>query len=144
MNQVEIQTINLPKEWKVHWNNLTVLEPDNDWPIDDAFLHFFEDISYFTYEEYLMDIGYYGEYLSNREGHFGIFIAKGDFIEGELYECVHTRSLKVVVDIIEKYGDMIVSGEINKLTAMKFSNGDNPEYSALESYENANHGLKKK
>ncbi len=132
--EIPIKPINMPKEWKINWHHLVDLEPDNDLPIEGVFMHFDEDISYLTYQDYIIDIGFYGGYNeNNRKGNFGVFIAKGDFSDGLLYANITTRSVDEVVKAVETYAQLIANGEIEQLTPLPFNDSDYPdEYSALD------------
>ena len=76
--------LNLPHGWQTHWHHLTALPPDNDYPPDEVFFHFDEDLTYLTYQDYFIDAGFYGNYLSGRRGNFGLVVARGDFLGGSV------------------------------------------------------------
>ena len=50
--------LNLPHGWQTHWHHFTALPPDNDYPPDEVFFHFVEDLTYLTYQDYFIDAGF--------------------------------------------------------------------------------------
>ena len=95
--------LNIPSYWKTHWNHFLSIDPDNNLPIDDVWFYFsLEDIAYFTFKEYFIDIGFYGDYSDNRSGTFRLIISKGSFLDPSLFE-FETRSSLAIKEQIEKY-----------------------------------------
>jgi hypothetical protein len=119
------KALNIPKEWKIYKNDFMDLEPDNLHPIDEVWYYFQEDILQATYNEYLIDLGFYGDYLNNRKGFFRLIVTKGDFSEGELYEKYISRSTEEIKNKLEFYFNFILSKEIENLSGLKYDEYEN-------------------
>ncbi|BDD03736.1 hypothetical protein [Aureibacter tunicatorum] len=115
------KTINITEGWKEKWNHFVDLEPDNNLPIDDIWFHFDEDILFYTHDEYFIDLGFYGgDYSVNRCGFFALYVGKGDFGQGVLYEYFISRSSEEIKIKIELYMNLISSNKIEGLEGLKY------------------------
>ncbi|MFP9113973.1 hypothetical protein ACLI1A_08515 [Flavobacterium sp. RHBU_3] len=97
----------IPDVWKVYKNDFTVLEPDNNYPIDDVFYYFIDDLLQATYNGYCIDLGFNGEYLDNRDGNFKLVVLKGDFLDGEVLETFTSRKTEEIKKKLDYYFEMI-------------------------------------
>ena len=126
-------SLNLPHGWQTHWHHLTALPPDNDYPPDEVFFHFDEDLTYLTYQDYFIDAGFYGGYLSDRKGNFGLVVARGDFLGGSVLENFCTRDPQEVARRIVFYAQAIADGTIGGQDGIPFTAEDGmPDYSVYD------------
>ncbi|MDI9310539.1 MAG: hypothetical protein QM535_10005 [Limnohabitans sp.] len=131
--------LNIPKEWKVYKNDFMDLEPNNSYPIDEVWYYFQEDILQATYNDYLIDLGFYGDYSNNRKGFFRLIVAKGDFNEGELFEKYISRSTEEIKNKLEFYFNFILGDEIESLSGLKYGEYENQvEYDIYSSIDKIN------
>ena len=125
--------LNLPHGWQTHWHHLTALPPDNDYPPDEVFFHFDEDLTYLTYQDYFIDAGFYGNYLSGRRGNFGLVVARGDFLGGSVLENFCTRDPQEVARRIAFYAQAIADGTIGGQDGIPFTaENEMPDYSVYD------------
>lgn len=129
------KALNIPKEWKVYKNDFMDLEPNNSYPIDEVWHYFQEDILQATYNDYLIDLGFYGDYLNNRKGFFRLIVTKGDFSEGELYEKYVSRSTEEIKKKLEFYFNFILSNEIQSFSGLKYDEAHQFEYDIYSSID---------
>lgn len=101
------------------------LEPNNSYPIDEVWYYFQEDILQATYNDYLIDLGFYGDYSNNRKGFFKLIVTKGDFSEGELFEKYISRSTEEIKKKLEFYFNFILSNEIERVSGLKYGKNKN-------------------
>jgi len=136
MNEVRLKPFRVSTAWTIKWNKFMDLEPDNDLPIDDVWINFEEDISYFICDDYFIDLGFYGNYLEGRKGTFKLYVAKGNFTEGKLYEYFSSRSTEEIAIKIEDYMALISNGKIKKIKGLKYGTDTDISdriYSAIDS-----------
>jgi hypothetical protein len=127
----------LPDGWSIECNNFMDIEPDNDWGIEEVGDIFTEDILHAKYNGYLIDLGFYGDYYENRTGFFRLYVIKGDFINGTLFESFISRSTNEIVIKIARYFDLIKGGFLGNVKGIEFGNNSNfPDdihiYSAID------------
>jgi hypothetical protein len=134
---LENKKINIPEDWKIDKNEFVDLEPNNSYPIDGIWYYFQEDILHATYNEFFIDLGFYGDYLDNRKGFFRLVVAKGDFGKGELYEKFLTRSTEEIKEKLEFYFDLLLKENIENLSGLKYGEEDNKvEYDIYSTINN--------
>lgn len=113
--------LKIPDGWTVIKNEFVDLEPDNNYPVDEVFYHFDEDILYATYGDYSVDLGFYGGYLeNNRSGFFKVVVFRGDFNDGEFFECFISRSTDKIQDKLNSYFKAIPEGQLDNLFGVKY------------------------
>lgn len=124
--------LDIPDSWKILKNDFLNLEPDNNYPIDDVFYHFDEDILNVTYKDFSVDLGFYGGYLNDRNGFFKIVVFKGDFNDGEFFEFFISRSTDEIRDKLNSYFKAIPAGQLDKIAGVKYD--DNYDHSSIHIY----------
>lgn len=92
LNTFKLKEINFPKGWIISKNDFVDLEPDNDFPVENITLFFIEDILQANFNEFTLDLGFYGDYTIERSGFFRLLLIKGDFINGEIIDSLMSRS----------------------------------------------------
>jgi len=135
--EFKYQQLKIDSRWKIVKNEFIDLEPDNDYPIDEVFFYFDEDILQATFDDYLVDLGFYGGYLQNeRCGFFKIVVLKGNFLEGELLESFISRSTEIIREKLNFYFEGIPNGLLSNIKGIKIENGNGFKarhiYSAVE------------
>ena len=129
----QLKKLLFPEQWKVIKNDFVDLEPDNNYPIDQVFYHFDEDILNVTYKDWCIDLGFYGGYLDNdRKGFFKIAVYKGDFNDGEFFEFFISRSTDAIKDKINLYLTAIPNGELKDIRGIKYD--DNYDFNSVHIY----------
>ncbi|HNF49496.1 MAG TPA: hypothetical protein PKG56_04675 [Chitinophagaceae bacterium] len=136
----QLKKLIIPEQWKVVKNDFVDLEPDNSYPIDQVFYHFDEDILNVTYNDWCIDLGFYGGYLdNNRSGFFKIVVFKGDFNDGEFFEFFISRSTDKIVDKLNSYLKIIPTGQLENLSGVKYDDEYDFDtfhiYSAIENID---------
>lgn len=133
----QLKKLLIPEQWKVVKNDFVDLEPDNNYPIDQVFYHFDEDILIITLNDWLIDLGFYGGYsANNRRGFFKIVVYKGDFHDGEFYEFFISRSTNKIKDKLNFYLTIIPSGQLDNIRGLKYD--DNYDHNSLHIYSAIN------
>ena len=133
--RLPLKPLNIPADWTVKWNHFIDLEPDNKLSRKDVWIYFEEDLAYLFKDDYFIDLGFYGNYLENRAGFFGLKVISGQAGKGILYEQFISRSTDLIKDKIERYARWISSGEIANyqgLTFEKQEDLDNLFYSSVD------------
>ena len=102
----------IPDCWTIKRNNFIDLEPDNNFEIDLVAENFVEDILQATFDDYIIDLGFYGNYNENKNGFFKVFVIKGDFLQGELFETFISRSIEDIAAKLNKYFDIISTHQL--------------------------------
>lgn len=120
ITEFELRALRIPTGWHIAWNNFYDIEPDNDLPIPDVFTYFLGDIAHFTFDDYFIDLEFYGSYFDDRKGVFVLCVAKGDFMEGVLYEYFVSRSAHKVIQKIELYMALIAFNKIKSYQGLYF------------------------
>ena len=128
----------MEKAWTVATNWFVDLEPDNNFEIDAVWFHFDEDLFQATCNGYVIDLGFYGDYLDSRQGVFKMYVMKEHFLEGVLYECFESRSTTEIKNKMEYYLALILQRGLAEFTGIPY--GEESEtyienvglYSAME------------
>jgi len=129
----EYKQLTIDSRWKVVKNEFIDLEPDIDYSIDEIFYYFDEDILQATFNDYCIDLGFYGGYLDNdRCGFFKIVVLKGDFNEGELFESYVSRSTNEIRDKLNFYFNGIPNGLLDNVKGLTCD--DNYDFSSFHIY----------
>lgn len=133
----------IPEQWKVVKNDFVDLEPDNNFPIDQVFYHFDEDLLNVTYKDWYIDLGFYGGYLdNNRSGYFAINVFKGDFNDGEFFLFFISRSTDEIKDKLNLYLKAIPNGQLDKVSGIKYDdNYDRSSFHIYSAIENIDYRL---
>jgi len=117
----QLKKLLIPNQWKVVKNDFVDLEPDNNYPIDEVFYHFDEDIFIATYNDWLIDLGFYGGYGdNNRRGFFKITVHREEFNELEFFEFFISRSTDKIKDKLNLYLTTIPGGQLDNIGGLKF------------------------
>ena len=86
--------------------------------------------------DYLIDLGFYGDYSNNRKGFFRLIVTKGDFSEGELFEKYISRSTEEIKKKLEFYFNFILSKKTESLSGLKYGEYENQDeydiYSSID------------
>ena len=142
----KLKELQIPDCWTIVKNDFVDLEPDNNYPIDQVFHQFYEDILNTTYKDYMIDLGFYGRYSDNdREGFFKIVVFKGDFNDGEFFEFFISRSTDKIKDKLNFYFDAIPTGKLDKIKGISYD--DNYDFNSFHIYsaiDNINYRLTNK
>ena len=107
LNSFKHKEINFPKGWIISKNEFVDLEPDNDFPIEDISIFFIEDILQANFNEFTLDLGFYGDYTTERTGIFKLVLIKGDFINGEIVDSLISRSTNEIKNKINFFFNYI-------------------------------------
>jgi hypothetical protein len=70
-----------------------------------------------SYENYVIDLGFNGNYWDDRTGVFCLVVLYGDFREGILYERFLTRSTKEIKDRIDIFKILFFETYESKISA---------------------------
>ncbi len=138
--EVKLKKINISKEWKIHKNEFYDIEPDNEYPLDEVWTYFINDITQMYFKDYTIDLGFNGDYLSDRNGAFNLTVLKGDFLKGVLFERFISRSTNEIESLINLYIKLIESGDINELKGFQFDNSISQYFDLYSAY----YGIKTK
>jgi len=139
----QLKKLLIPEQWKVVKNDFVDLEPDNNYPIDQVFYHFDEDILNVTYKDWDIDLGFYGGYSGNdRRGYFMINVYKGDFYDGEFFLFFISRSTDAIRDKLEQYLTAIPDGQLDNVTGVKYDEKyDHNSFHIFSALENIDYRL---
>jgi hypothetical protein len=126
--------------WTIKQNNFIDLEPDNKFDIGVVAHNFGEDILQATFNEYVIDLGFYGNYYDNRNGFFKLFVIKGDFLQGELFEAFISRSTEDIKHKLDIYFDIIPKNQLDNIKGYFFGQlamdiNDFDIYSAIDNIQ---------
>lgn len=135
--EFKYKQLKIGSKWKIVKNEFIDIEPDNDYPIDEVFFYFDEDILQAACDDYLVDLGFYGGYLENeRNGFFKIVVLKGNFLEGEFLESFVSRSTDKIRDRLNFYFEGIPNGLLNNVKGINIISDNvfkaNHIYSAVD------------
>ncbi|MGB0429896.1 MAG: hypothetical protein ACPGLV_05445 [Bacteroidia bacterium] len=112
------KNITIGEQWRVLKHEFVNLEPDNNYPKNEVFHHFDEDILCVRYQDYMIDLGFYGDYLTNRSGVFKLIVSKGDFYKGEEFEIFISRSTDEIKAKLDFYLKHIPLGILDNVTGL--------------------------
>jgi hypothetical protein len=119
--EFQLKKLTIPEQWKVIMNNFVDLEPDNNYPINQVFGYFDEDILIASYKDWFIDLGFYGGYLANnRSGWFKIEIFRGDFDNAEYFEHFISRSTDQIKDKLNLYFIAIPNGQLDNVRGIRY------------------------
>ncbi len=120
MKKIHKLQFRLAKGWVVAQDNFYKIEPDNKLPIGKVYGYFSEHLFQARYGTYVIDVGFYGTYHLNREGHFGLYLIKGDFQQGILLEKHNCRSMSQMNNLLQALIDQVTEGAYEKTKGLKF------------------------
>ena len=124
------KALTIPNCWTINRNNFVNLEPDNHFDIDLVAHNFVEDVFQATWNKYIIDLGFYGNYDDNRKGFFKLYVIKGDFLQGTLYETFISRSTNDIKNRLDMYLDIIPKNLLENVQG--FTYGDLTENSLID------------
>ncbi len=106
MQEYRLQEINLPKEWKVQRNVFTEVSPTSQILEDDKYMELYgqEDLFYFTFKDYHLDLGWYGgDDFSNPFCGYMLVLLRGEHWHNcELLELTRTKSIDKILEKIKE------------------------------------------
>lgn len=128
---IQLKKLSIPSSWAVLVNRFVDLEPDNNYPVETVYDLFDENLLHAHFEDYFIDLGYYGGYSPNRDGFFRLYIAKGNFLVGELFESFSSRSTDAITAKLDYYFNNIPAGALNSIRGHTYDEdtGDIEEFS---------------
>lgn len=121
MKKIHKHPFLIGKGWKVAWNNFYRIEPDNKFPMTEVAGYFSEHLFMAQNDQFMIDVGFHGTYHLNREGHYSLYLIKGDYYKGELLEKRIFRSQLQTANLLQDLLIQVSKNRFKKVEGLKFT-----------------------
>jgi hypothetical protein len=122
MKDIHKLRFRVKEPWQVVQDAFYNIEPDNTLPLGKVAGYFSEHLFQGLYGDFVIDAGFFGTYHLDRTGHFGIYLLKGNFYEGELLEKRIFRSSAKASAFVQGLITLVTEGKYEKTKGLKFGN----------------------
>ena len=122
--EYKFRKFEVPENWKLFKNEYYDIEPDNKLEIEKVEDYFIQDMLGIKFDNFVIDLGFYGHYWEERKGFFRLNIFEGTFHDGKLYEMIISRSVKEINEFINFYIERVPKRELQELIPFEYRNTD--------------------
>lgn len=118
--------------WVVAQDKFYNIEPKNSLPTGKVAGYFHEHLFQGLYGDFVIDVGFHGTYHLDRTGHFTVYLLKGDFCTGELFEKYVFDKTADTATCVQLLIDKVSQGLYKKTKGLKFA--DDTIFVGMKSY----------